>query len=169
MYLSDREMVLYLEATKSVSAPVIETVCQINAQIVEPGNLNLEYDPAAIQRLEIPLTMTEGAGTLLGVYAPEDPQAVPGLELGELRLERTPLGISLRLTGVPTDGFAEADFMTLRVEGLEFHGNGSLGLRGDGSFFAAYSQGQGEAGDTLTVTFLDWDKESVGTVTFVKK
>ena len=169
VYLSDREMVLYLEATKSISAPVIETVCQINAQIVEPGNLDLEYDPAAIQRLEIPLTMTEGAGTLLGVYTPEDPQAVPGLELGELRLERTPLGISLRLTGVPTDGFAEADFMTLRVEGLEFHGNGSLGLREDGSVFAEYSQGQGEAGDTLTVTFLDWDKESVGTVTFVKK
>lgn len=168
-YLSDGELILYLEASKSVSAPVIETVCRITAQIVEPGNLDPEYDPAAIQRLEIPLTMREGEGSEIGVYLPEEPEAVPGLRLGELSLRRTPLGFTLRLTGTPTDTAALETLLTLRVEGLEFHGSGRMGVQPDGSFQADFEQGQGEIGDSLSVSFLDWDKQPVGTVTFVRK
>ena len=89
--------------------------------------------------------------------------------LGELTLRRTPLGITLRLTGTPTDLEALEKLLTIRADGLEFFGTGCMGIGQDGGFLAEFEQGRGEVGNSLTVTFLDWDKQPVGTVTFVKK
>ncbi|MBR3474326.1 MAG: hypothetical protein IKH34_04605 [Oscillospiraceae bacterium] len=168
-YLSDREMTLYLEAAKGVSAPEIETVCRISGLVVDPEEPDKDYGLDSIQRLEIPLRLREGEGSELGVYLPEEPEAVPGLVLGELTLRGTPLGITLRLTGTPTDLEALEKLLTIRADGLEFFGTGCMGIGQDGGFLAEFEQGRGELGDSLTVTFLDWDKQPVGTVTFVKK
>ncbi len=75
----------------------------------------------------------------------------------------------LRLTGTPTDPEAQEKLLTIRADGLEFFGTGCMGIGQDGGFLAEFEQGRGEVGDSLTVTFLDWDKQPVRTVTFVKK
>ena len=110
------------------------------------------------------MTFSDGGGKLLGVYSPTDPFAVPGLDLGDLRLTQTPLGISLRLRMTPRDLNAAQKLLTLRLEGVAFHGDGVIRSFGT----AIYSQGQGDFGDSPTIQFLDWDKNILAEVTFEK-
>lgn len=166
---SPQELVILVQAHKSVSAATIDTVCTVTALELGPEDLDRSFGPTDVQRVELPITLTEGKTELLGVYVPEDPDAIPGVHLGEITVSRTPLGISMRLSETPTDMDAFYNIMTARVEGLEFHGSDGGGFQDDGTFQAEFSQGRGELGDTLTLTFLDWDKQPIGTVTFVKK
>ena len=54
--------------------------------------------------------------------------------------------------------------LTLRLEGVEFHGAGSIDPNG----YAVFSQGQGDFGDSPVIRFLDWDKNTLAEVAFEK-
>ena len=58
--------------------------------------------------------------------------------------------------------------LALRVEGIDFHGGGGYLRQDDGSYLAKFSQGQGESGETLRVSVINWDKQILGTLVFSK-
>ena len=86
----------------------------------------------------------------------------PGYKLGELNLTQTPLGISLRLKMNVLDQKEAEKLLTLHLEGVEFHGAGSIDPNG----YALFSQGQGQFGDIPTIRFLDWDKNTIAEASF---
>ena len=160
---SPQEMIIYVEGARNsdIGTPV-DTVCTIVAVTWSPKTQG--PDTVATERREIPITLTEGKSTLLGRYAPADPHALPGFEFGELSLVQTPLGIELRLEIKTLDEEAARNLLTLRLDGVEFHGAGTI----DPDGYAVFSQGQGEFGDSPVIRFLDWNKNTIAEVTFEK-
>ena len=161
--VSPQEMTIYVEGARGsgVAAPV-DTVCTVVAVSWSPETQ--DPDTVVPERRELPITLVEGKSTPLGLYAPVDPYALPGFELGELSLTLTPLGTELRLKMKTLDEEAARNLLTLRLDGVEFHGAGSIDPNG----YAVFSQGQGNFGESPVIHFLDWDKNIIAEVTFEK-
>ena len=134
---SPQEMTIYVEGARNsdTGAPV-DTVCTVVAVSWPPETQ--DPDTVVTERRELPITLTEGKSTLLGRFAPADPHALPGFELGELSLVQTPLGIELRLEIKKLDEEAARNLLTLRLDGVEFHGAGTIDPNG----YAVFSQGR---------------------------
>ena len=158
---SPRELTVFFEGTRR--GGVCGDVAANCAVVVVPWAPD-EGEPSAAERRSLPVTLREGCGEPLGVYAPAEPMAVPGVELGELSLTRTPLGLRLRLRMQLRDEEAARQLLTLQLEGVEFHGSGVLDPDGE----CVFEQGQGDFGESPTITFLDWDKETIAEVRFEK-
>ncbi|MBO5569195.1 MAG: hypothetical protein J6A79_09750 [Clostridia bacterium] len=157
--ISPQEMTIYFEGARSGGKTgAIETICTVLVAAWPP-----EADAAEVERRALSFTLEE-ADAAWEVYAPADPLAVPGVKLGELRLTRTPLGISLRLEMKLRDKKAAEELLTLRLMGVEFHGSGILAPDGE----SVFSQGEGEYGESPTLQFLNWDKEILAEVVFKK-
>lgn len=156
-----RELTVFFEGTRR--GGVCGDVAANCAVVVVPWAPD-EGEPSAAERRSLPVTLREGCGEPLGVYAPAEPMAVPGVELGELSLTRTPLGLRLRLRMQLRDEEAARQLLTLQLEGVEFHGSGVLDPDGE----CVFEQGQGDFGESPTITFLDWDKETIAEVRFEK-
>ena len=112
--------------------------------------------------MELPITLAERKSTPLGRYAPADPHALPGFKLGELSLTQTPLGIELRLEMKTIDEEVARNLLTLRLDGVEFHGAGTIDPNG----YTVFGQGQGNFGESPVIRFLDWNKKTITEVTF---
>ena len=160
---SPQEMTIYVEGARNsdTGAPV-DTVCTVVAVSWPPETQ--DPDTVVTERRELPITLTEGKSTLLGRFVPADPHALPGFELGELSLAQTPLGIELRLEIKTLDEEAARNLLTLRLDGVEFHGAGTIDPNG----YAVFGQGQGDFGERPVIRFLDWDKNTIAEVTFEK-
>ena len=162
---SPQEMTIYFEGSRSGGASgKLETTWRVVVAAWSPEAA--EGDPGAVtvERAALTVTLTEGSGEAADLYLPADPYAVPGVELGELRLTQTPLGLSLRLKMRLVDPDAAAQLLTLRLDGVEFHGDGYLAPDSESVFV----QGQGDFGERPTIRFLDWDKNTVAVVVFEK-
>lgn len=158
-----QEMTIYVEGARgSGTAAPVDTVCTVAAVAWSPETQ--DTDTLAPERRELPITLVEGRSMPLWLYAPSDPLALPGFELGELSLTQTPLGIELRLKMKTLDEEAARELLTLRLDGVEFYGAGAI----DPDGYAVFSQGQGEFGDSPVIRFLDWDKNMIAEVTFEK-
>lgn len=163
---SPQEMVIYFEGARSKdTATPVETTCTVVAVMLSPEADAQNEDSYTVERLILPVTLSEGRSSPIGLFAPSDPYALPGFEIGELSLTRTPLGISLRLRLSTIDQNAANKLLTLRLNGVEFHGDGVI----DPDGYAVFSQGQGDFGETPTICFLDWDKELIAEIPFVKQ
>ena len=162
---SPHEMTIYFEGARNGgSAAPIETTCTVVALIWSPETDVQNADSSVVEKHTLPVTLTESGNSSLGVYTPSDPYAVPGVELGELSLTQTPLGISMSLKMTLLDRETAEQLLTLRLEGVEFHGDGSMNLNG----ISVFSQGQGRVSYSPTLQFIDWDKNIVAEVTFEK-
>ena len=158
-----QEMTIYVEGARGSSAAApVDTVCTVVAVAWSPETQ--DANTIVPERRELPITLVEGKSTPLGLYAPADPHTLPGFELGELSLTQTPLGIELRLKMKMLDEESARHLLTLRLEGVEFHGAGSIDPNG----YAVFSQGQGDFGDSPVIRFLDWDKNTLAEVAFEK-
>ena len=157
-----QEMTIYVEGARGGAAAPVDTVCTVVAVAWSPETQ--DPDTLVPERRELPITLVEGKSTPLGLYAPADPYALPGFELGELSLTQTPLGIELRLKMKMLDEESARHLLTLRLEGVEFHGAGSIDPNG----YAVFSQGQGDFGDSPVIRFIDWDKNTLAEVAFEK-
>lgn len=158
---SPRELTVFFEGTRRGGAGG-DTAANCSV-IVVPWAPD-EGEASAAERRSLPVTLRDGGGEPLGVYAPAEPMAVPGVELGELSLTRTPLGLRLRLRMQLRDEEAARQLLTLQLEGVEFHGSGVLDPDGE----CVFEQGQGDFGESPTIRFLDWDKETIAAVRFEK-
>ena len=158
-----QEMTIYVEGARGGGTALpVDTVCSVVAVPWSPKTQ--DTDTLAPERRELPITLVEGKSRPLGLYAPSDPLALPGFELGELSLTHTPLGIELRLKMKTLDEEAAGNLLTLRLDGVEFHGAGAIDPNG----YAVFSQGQGDFGDSPMIQFLDWDKNTIAAVAFEK-
>ena len=160
---SPQEMTINVEGARGSSAStLVNAFCTVVAVAWSPETPG--PDTLVPERREIPITLVEGKSTPLGLFAPVDPYALPGFELGELSLTQTPLGTELRLKMKTLDEEAARNLLTLRLEGVEFHGTGSIDPNG----YAVFGQGQGNFGDSPIIRFLDWDKNTIAEVAFEK-
>ncbi len=159
--ISPQEMVIYFEGARSEDAAVpTETTCTVVAVVFPP-----ETDSYTVERYALPVTLSEGRSSQIGLFVPRDPYAVPGFEIGALSLTQTPLGISLRLRLNTLDQNAANKLLTLRLVGVEFHGDGVI----DPDSYAVFTQGKGDFGESPTIRFLDWDKKLIAEVSFAEQ
>ena len=158
-----QEMTIYVEGERGLgTATPVDTVCTVVAVAWSPET----QAPVTVapERKALSIMLVEGKSTPLGLYTPVDPYALPGFELGELSLTQTPLGIELRLKMTTLDEGAARNLLTLHLDGVEFHGTGTIDPNG----YSVFGQGLGDFGDNPVIRFLDWDKNTISEVSFEK-
>lgn len=158
--ISDSEMALLIEADRPAAASLDGAVCLITSN---------ESEDTAAERLELPVALTEAASEAEMVFVPEDPNAVPGIQVGEAAVTVSPLGVSATWPETVTDEEAYYNIMKLDFEELTDFEGGSTELGDDGVWRTQISMGQGVVTDTLTVHYYDWDKKPIGDIVFRKK
>lgn len=158
--LSDSELQIIYETEKSKRFDELDTECRVAAQH-EDGELEILY---------LPLHLTAGSAKLVSSYCPIDPDAVPGLRLGEATLTETPLGLTLQAEKTIIDQEAEQNIMKFDCAEIDFDRHqGAMGFTAeDGTEYLRLTMGEGEAPNRLTLRFYDWDKELIGEVVFTR-
>ena len=118
--------------------------------------------------LDIPFSLEAAPSDNERVFVPMEPNAIPGLSLGEATVKDTPLGLSIRWKETITDQEAANHVMKTEIEGVTYREGGGV-MEDDGNWSFQISMGEGTIGDTMIVHFYDWDKQPIGDITFVKK
>lgn len=157
--ISESEMVILTQCTKTVSASNLEAVCLVYAR--EEGSKD-------VQRIELPFVLSEAPATSEEmVYHPLNFNAIPGLTFGDMTVTETPLGYNIRMSATVTDQEASYNIMKVEIEGLTY-GEGSHGSEDDGNWYFDAYMCQGTPGDILVVHYYDWDKQPIGEIEFRK-
>ena len=156
--VSDTEMNILVESGRSGEAGG-DAVCKIYARDEAGNRLDLE----------LPFTLEQAPAEGEQVYVPDDPDAIPGMTVGEATVKETPLGLSVQWPETITDQEASYNIMKVQIEGVTFHEGGGSVLEDDGSWRFQASMGEGTLGDTMTVHFYDWNKQPIGDIVFRKK
>lgn len=159
--ISDSEMTILIVADKTVSASSLEAVCQISAREVSDVNVD------DIERVFLPITLTEGYSKLYGIFTPIDAEAVPGLRIGEATVTETSLGYLIEFTIEEVAEDALRQVLMTGCDELKDVNGSTVGMDEDGVIRARWT-GIGTLDDTLTVHFTDWDKQPVGDIIFKK-
>ncbi|MBQ7000107.1 MAG: hypothetical protein IJN67_03530 [Oscillospiraceae bacterium] len=154
---SAAEMNILLESSRSGETGG-EAICKIYARDIEGNRLDLE----------LPFTLEQVPAENERVYVPVDPDAIPGMTVGEATVKETPLGLSVRWMETVTDQEVWYNIMKVEVEGVTYREGGAV-LEDDGNWYFQFSMGEGSIGDTMTVHFYDWDKVWIGDITFERK
>lgn len=154
---SDREMNILVESSRNGKAGG-DAICKIYARDEAGNRLDLE----------VPFTLEQIPAENERIYVPVDPDAIPGMIMGEATVKETPLGLSIRWKETITDQEAANNVMKTEIEGVTYREGGGV-LEDDGNWSFQISMGEGTIGDTMTVHFYDWDKQPIGDITFVKK
>lgn len=156
--ISSTEMNILVESNMRGGVADGDAVCKIYARDMAENRLNLE----------LPFTMEPAPVDGERVYVPVDPDAIPGMTVGEATVKKTPLGLSVRWLEMVTDQEVWYDIMKVEIEGVTYR-EGGCALEDDGNWYFQISMGEGSIGDTMTVRFYDWDKEPIGDIIFRKK
>lgn len=157
--ISESEMVILTQCTKTVSASNLEAVCLVYAR--EKGSKD-------VQRIELPFVLSEAPATSEEmVYHPLNFNAIPGLTFGDMTVTETSLGYNIRMSATVTDQEASYNIMKVEIEGLTY-GEGSHGSEDDGNWYFDAYMCQGTPGDILVVHYYDWDKQPIGEIEFRK-
>ena len=156
--VSAAEMNILVESEKGAGADGGDAICLIYARDEAGNRLDLE----------VPFTLEPVPSKGERVYIPVDPDAIPGLTVGEATVKETPLGLSVRWMETTTDQEARYNIMKAEIEGVTYREGGSV-LEDDGNWYFQFSMGEGTIGDTMTVHFYDWDKQPIGDIVFQKK
>lgn len=153
--LADNEMAVLIRAEKSVSAASFDAICTVYA--VEAG-------AEAVERLEIPLTLTEIPSDAR-ILTPVDPDAIPGLHIGSATVTETPLGVNMTF---PVDAEDAAIYSIGDVSCAELPDFAGGFVESDGAWSMQWTMGQGSLGETLTVHFYGQDGAPLGDIVFKK-
>ena len=158
--VSESEMVILTQCTKTVSASNLEAVCLVYAR--EEGSND-------VQRVELPFVLSEAPAASEGVvYHPLKPDAIPGLTFGDMAVTETPLGYNIRMPATVTDWEARRNIMKVEIEGLTYgEGGGFMEDETGNCYFEAFMC-QGTLGDILVVHYYDCDKQPIGEMEFRK-
>ena len=158
--VSESEMVILTQCTKTVSASNLEAVCLVYAR--EEGSND-------VQRVELPFVLSEAPAASEGVvYHPLKPDAIPGLTFGDMAVTETPLGYNIRMPATVTDWEARRNIMKVEIEGLTYGEGGAFMENETGNYYFEAFMCQGTLGDILVVHYYDWDKQPVGDIEFRK-
>ena len=157
--ISESEMVILTQVSKTVSASNPEAVCLVYAR---------EEDSNEVQRVELPFALSEApAASEEEVYHPLNPNAIPGLTVRDMTVTETPLGYNIRMSAIVTDQEASYNIMKVEIEGLTY-GEGSHGSEDDGNWYFDAYMCQGTLEGILVVHYYDCDKQPIGEIEFRK-
>lgn len=155
--VSEREMVILTRARKTVSAPNLEAVCLVYAR---------EEGSREVQRVELPFTLREAAATSEDeVYHPLNPNAIPGLTVGDMAVTETPLGYNIRMPAMVTDLEASYNILKVEIEGLTW-GESRYHREENGNWYFDAYMCQGTLDGVLIAHFYDDEKLPIGNVEF---
>lgn len=120
------------------------------------------------RHIQVPFTLTQAEASDSGTFVPDNPNAVPGITIGEATVTKEASGINIRWKADADDQMA-FNFKTTVEEITEYNGGGYV-LEDDGCWYFELYMGQGEVTDTLTFHFTDWDDGStIADVVFTRK
>ena len=155
---SPTEMVILVESDRSNADPVESAVCRVYARTADGTSKNLE----------IPFTLGAAQIQGEGVYVPTDPDAIPGIIVGNATVTKTSLGVTVRYQETVTDQKAAYSILKRESPELPKLMGGAVG-NDDGSWEAILTMGQGEIPDQLTIRYYDEDKAYMGEIVFEKQ
>lgn len=158
--ISESEMIILTQVSKTVSASSLEAVCLVYAR---------EEGSNEVQRVELPFVLSEAPATSEEmVYHPLNFNAIPGLTFGDMTVTETPLGYNIRMPATVTDWEARRNIMKVEIEGLTYgEGGGFMEDETGNCYFEAFMC-QGTLGDILIVHYYDCDKQPLGEIEFRK-
>ena len=151
---SDGEMTIVETGQKSTDVSVTEGICRVSAWV--DGQKD-------VTRVELPFTVKEAAGDVL-VYKPEGANEVAGIRTDSFRVYQSPAGNSIVFDQELPEIFTE-DLKRMDIDGITYAEGGWLD-DGKGGYECRWSKVQGNFGDTLTLRFINWDNEVMGSVVF---
>lgn len=151
---SDGEMTIVETGQKSTDVSVTEGTCVVTARI--DGQKD-------VTRVELPFTVKEAAGDVL-VYKAEGANEVAGIRTNSFRVYQSPAGNSIVFDQELPEVFPD-DLKGMDIDGITYAEGGWLD-DGNGGYECRWSKVQGNFGDTLTLRFINWDNEVMGSVTF---
>lgn len=156
--ISPTEMNILVESGRSGGAAGGDAVCSIHGR----------DEAENILKLKVPFTLEPTPAEGERVYVPAEPNAIPGMTVGNATVTETPLGLSVRWMETVTDQEAWYNIMKTEVEGVTYREGGAV-LEDDGNWYFQFSMGEGTVGDTMVVHFYDWDKQPIGDIVFYKE
>lgn len=158
--ISESEMVILTKCSKTVSGSNLEAVCRVYAR---------EEGSNEVQRVELPFVLSEAPATSEEmVWHPLNPNAIPGLTVGDMTVTETPLGYNIRMPETVTDWEALHNIMKVEIEGLTYGEGGALMENETGNWYFEAFMCQGTLDDILFVHYYDCDKQPIGEIEFRK-
>lgn len=154
---SDGEMTIVETGQKSSSVSVTQGTCIVTARI--DGQTD-------VTRVELPFTVKEAAGDVL-VYKAEGANEVAGIRTNSFRVYQSPAGNSIVFDQELPEVFPD-DLKMMDIDGITYAEGGWVENE-KGQLEARWSQVKGSFGDTMTLRFISWDNEVMGTVTLTKQ
>ena len=151
---SDGEMTIVETGQKSTDVSVTEGICRVSAWV--DGQKD-------VTRVELPFTVKEAAGDVL-VYKAEGDNEVAGIRTNSFRVYQSPAGNSIVFDQELPEIVTE-DLKRMDIDGISYAEGGWLD-DGNGGYECRWSKVQGNFGDTLTLRFINWDNEVMGSVIF---
>lgn len=157
--LADNEMVILSATEQTVNTENPDAVCTVYA---------LEDGKEDVQRVELPFTLNAapGVGEEI-VYHPEDPEAIPGMTVGDMTVTQTALGCNIRIPETVTDQEKYYEIMKVTIDGITYGDGAGSVIQGDETWFEA-RMCQGTLGDELIVRYFDWESQPMGEIRFHK-
>lgn len=151
---SDGEMTIVETGQKSTDVSVTEGTCRVSAWV--DGQKD-------VTRVELPFTVKEAAGDVL-IYKAEGDNEVAGIRTNSFRVYQSPAGNSIVFDQELPEIVTE-DLKRMDIDGISYAEGGWLD-DGNGGYECRWSKVQGNFGDTLTLRFINWDNEVMGSVIF---
>ncbi len=157
--VSAGEMNILVESSRSGGEAAEEAICFVYARDALGEEMNLE----------VPFALTQTPALAGGEFVPEDPEAVPGITVGNAQVTQSPLGWTVRFMYTKTEEDALYNLGKVVFDEITDFGEGGFVLADDGNWYGVWSMGQGNVTDTLTVHFYDDNSQPMGDIVFRKK
>ena len=152
---SDSEMAIVITGQKSTKVSVSEGSCSVSARIADQND---------VMRAQLPFTVKEAAGEEM-VYVADEEKVIAGISTNSFKVLQSPAGTSIVFDQDFVDGAFPEDLKRMDIDGLSY-GEGGWIDDGNGSFECSWARVQGTFNDAMTLNFVNWDNEIMGSVTF---